>query len=585
MRNQIFNIQNSIRKSGPRIKKWDWWILLILAGGLAFRLVLAHGCRFAISFDEAHYLRLAARFREAGFSGLFHPYWPPFFSLAIAIANWFIPSLETAGRIVNMFSGVLMIWLVYRMARELFGPWEARISACFIAFHPPLAFGSTNVMPESLFSLTVILGIFIGWKSLQKKRWTLGFVSGILWGAAYLIKPEGVGFLLVFLGILLVFMFIRGFKKAFPAVPLSGLAALIGFILISASYLAYLHDSVGRWTLSTKGMVDQQMSAAVYFKDEANPDPFFHLTKDNRHLPYDMAWHFGTLRELSTLEGGRQRIVDIPLADYAKKYVKNFYHLTKTSIPQLFGLALFALFVSGFFGHVLKDKNRLGYVFYLFAYIVFFWFLVIPMFHINERYLIPLFPVCFLWFGKGADVLYHWLIRAWKTGFQRRSQSTDRIVFFPFVFLLGVLLVFEFFPELARLAGIRHDNPDRWADPVELKQAGLWLRGHTDHPAILMSPNKAVDFYAGQYDIRKGASFSYDSVERNVAYSRHQGVEYLVCSSRYLFWFPVMSQLIDGRNIPPGLSLIYKSDQPAGIKTAIYRLAPDPSLKNEREIR
>jgi hypothetical protein len=94
---------------------------------------------------------------------------------------------------------------------------------------------------------------------------------------------------------------------------------------------------------------------------------------------------------------------------------------------------------------------------------------------------------------------------------------------------------------------------------------------------VIADVNKAVDFYAGQMDIRKGASFSYDPVERNLAYARSRNASYFVFSSRYSAWFPNMNPLLDGKGIPAGLSLVYASDDPPGIRTVIYRIDPRDS--------
>jgi 4-amino-4-deoxy-L-arabinose transferase-like glycosyltransferase len=557
----------------PQRKRLDIWILVLLFGALACRLALAFRFRYAISFDEAHYVQLAGSFLKKGFPGLLHPYWPPFFPFAIAIFNVIIGNLETAGRLVNIVSGCLTMLLVYRMTRELFGKKEGRISAAFAAFYPPVAFGSTNVMPEPLFSLLALFGIFLGWKAIRKMRPLLGFASGLFWGASYLVKPEGIGFLFVFFVFIVLFICVDGLKRGGWKWISAGAAAFLGFIFLATPYLIYLHDATGKWTLSSKGAVNQQLEAAVYFQDQSNPDPFFHLTIDDRHLPYDMAYHFGTLRELSKLQEGTRRVVAIPYIQYLEKYVKNFYHVVKYNVPQLFTITLFLLFAVGLTGSV-YDRRRIGYLFYVLGNLAFFWFLVVPMFHVNDRYFLPLFPVCLVWVGRGAVVLSRW------------TADNLRVAFGPFkvahrtggAVVILLVLIFGFLPESAKLAAVRPDSAEMWADPVEQKQAGAWLMRHSDHPPILMSLNKAADFYSGQIEIRKGASFSLDSIDRNLAYGRYRGVEYLVFSSRYLSWFPNLSPLIEKQKLPRGLILVYESDQPAGVRTVVYRVAIADSL-------
>ncbi len=594
----------------------------ILLGAAIFRIVLILAFRQAVSFDEPHYLRLAGSFLERGFTGLLHPYWPPFFPLVIAFFKPLTGDLETAGRLVNLVSACVTVWLVFRMSGVLFGKKESLIAAGFAAFYPPLAFVSTNVMPESLFSALGLGGIWIAWKALtaggktgrgtgskpepvlrgrMTDRTGPGHPSGILerlnpglhaagagllWGAAYLVRPEGIGFLLVFLAAAFFFFLFR--SPARNRAIAAAACASAGFLILAAPYWVYLRAETGAWTLSSKGSVNQQFESAVYFQDESNPDPFYHLTPDNRHLPVDMAYHSGTLRELAAVEGGRERVAEIPLSQTAVKFAKNYYRVLKQFIPQLFSALLLALFAAGLLGGV-SDFRRWDFAVYGLAFPAFFWLAVIPMFHVNERYFLPLFPLMLPWIGRGtvfvAERTAHFLSDSFPRRFaQRKSRNTGSAVAGRAAAFAtaAVIFVFGLLPETARLAGIRTDSTGAWADPVELKEAGRWLLRENGRPPVLMSLNKAVDFYAGQYDMRKGASFSYDDVSRNLAYARNRGVEYMVFSSRTLFWFPNLAPLLTEGGPPEGLRLVYASDQPGGIRTVVYRVEPaGPSAPGE----
>ncbi len=545
-------------------------ILLLFIIGMAFRLFAMVRLQFAVTFDEAHYVRLAKSFLDTGWSGLFHPYWLPFYPLMIAVFHAFGIPLELAGRLVSVLMGTLTIGLVYCLAKALLGPREAKWSAFFYACYPPVVLGSTHVMPESLFSFLAIFGILLAWKALEKKQISLAVLAGILWSLCYLVKPEGIGFLLVFLmwGMLMFLIFPK-FSKPFFRQATVMVAVIIAWFIIALPYLLFLRQNTGTWTISTKGTVNQQFESAVYFQNEANPDPFFHLTKDNQHLPYDMAYHFGTTRELTQIEEGKSRIVRIHPFQLLQKFVKNFYHEVKTEIPQLFGIVLFILFVAGLFGFRTQDQIQILFFLYLFANVLFFWFILIPLFHLNERYFIPLFPLFFAFMGKGFLIFTQWCAENLAPLFKRPKFHWNNIA----SFLVGFFILgFGFFPEWARWISIRPEDPDAWADPVELKIAGNWLKSHSTHPPVLMSLNKAVDFYAAQFDMKKGASYSYDSIERNVEYARHRGVEYLVFSSRYLFWFPNLNPLIEKKEIPSGVQLVYEMEFPKGIHTVVYQL-------------
>jgi len=539
-------------------------MFILFLAAMLLRLLLLR-FRFAVSFDESHYLRLAGSFFSQGLSGLLHPYWPPLFPMLIAAAKPFTGNLEWAGHLLNATAGSLLVVLVYRLALELVDRREAVLSAFIVAFHPALAFMSTDVMPETTYALLGIGGMLTGWKAFHRKSWLLSGLAGALWGLAYLAKPEATGFPMVY-AILLILFWKRARNKPDRLTWAARLAVLcIGFAIVAAPYLVYLRQATGTWTLSTKGMVNQQMEAVVLLGAGDTADPFFHLTADNRHLPYDMAYHSGDLQDLLKRREGRERVIRLNPVDYAVKFMKNFYRVERNAVPSLFTLVLLVSCALGFFSPIFGRERRKGWL-YCIAFIAFYWFLLIPFFHVNERYFIPLLPVALIWSGRGLFVLKGWIVRY---AFDRRKRSMTAWV------LLSVWgAAFFAIPEAAKVLSVRPSNPDMWAQPVEMKEAGLWLKNFTGHPPILMSLNKSVDFYAGQVDIRKGASFSYDSVERNVAYARLRGVEYMVFSSRYLGWFPNLRPLFDAEIPSPFLDRIYDRTRPEGVRTVIFRVTP-----------
>jgi 4-amino-4-deoxy-L-arabinose transferase-like glycosyltransferase len=551
--------------------------------GLVFRLFLMLTARFAVSFDEAHYLRLGASFLERGLSGLLHAYWPPFFPCMIALVGGVVRDLELAGRLISVLSGALLVFPIYRLGKALVGDRAAKLAALFVMLYPPLAYNATNVMPETLYSLVCIVGIYTGWKALDEGRPILGLAAGLLWGAGYLMRPEGVGFVLVygaFMGILLIKNLVgRAWNGRFVLVPI---LSVVGFLLLAMPYVIYLRQATGVWTLSTKGRVNQQLEAAVMFDNGAIKDPFLHLTPDNQSLPYDMAVHFGNIKELASSEMGRSHVMTIPLQNYVRKYVTNFYRVVKYAVPHTMTSVLFILWAVGFF-HETYDSRRWKLIFYLAANVVFFWFLLVPMFHVNDRYLMPLFPLCFIWVGQGCLVIYDWIVRVLEGNTASRGRFFRHRHVLSGGFIWIAILAFSFLPELGKIIKIQKYSRDMWSEPVELKEAGHWLKAHTDHPPVLMSLNKAVDYYAGQFDMRKGASFSYDSVERNLAYARHRGVDYLVLSSRYLEWFSNLRPFIESQNPSAEVSRIYDKTDPSGVRTVIYRMQPDPIHSEEGE--
>jgi len=555
------------------LKNRDWTLAALFLTAFAFRLFLMLQARSAVGFDEAHYLRLAGSFLAQGLPGILHPYWPPLFSACIALVHLIVGNLEIAARLLNIFLGSLAALVIYHLARQLFGRKKSLLAAALFAFYPPIAFSHTNVMAETVYTFLGLSGIFAGLKSLTQGSIKWAITAGLCWSGCYLVRPEGIGFLLVYIGFSSIWFLIEFFKKRDFRKIILIFCAAFSFSLLAGPYLYYLRQATGKWVLSTKGEVNQQLEAAVIFEESQTvKDPFYHLTKDNQHLPYDMAYHFGNLRQLTASQEGQKRIVGISLKNYIVKYSRNFYKLIRYAIPQTVTALFLILGALGFFMRSYKIKEW-PFILYFGANILFFWFVLIPLFHVNNRYLMPLFPLVFIWAAPGLVALTDWL----KSSLQQ-SNLPDRfnrikkripIILTLFFLSLGYL------PEMGKIASISKDSSDMWADPVELKEAGLWLKGQTDSPPTLMSLNKAVDFYAGQYDMKLGASFSYDPIDRNVAYALHRQVDYLVMSERYLSWFPNLSPLFELEEPHPQLQRVYDKTNAAGPRTVVYRLLPD----------
>jgi len=545
-----------------KMKRIDVVLVTAIGIGLCFRLLLWKATRFMISFDEANYLRLAAHARGIDCLSLLHPYWSPFYPFLVWCFSPFFQNMESAGRWVNVLAGTGMIPLMYMWSRRLFGSASARITALMVAIYPTLAFHNTSVMPEALYSLSGILGMFLGWRALVRQQWRDGLFAGICWGAAYLSKPEGIGFIFVFGVCSLFWKIVIKNKISWMKTAALVLVTTGGFLILASPYLIYLKRSTGTWTISTKSFLNQQMEASVAFNEGPVKDPFFHVTSDNRYLPYDMGMHFGNFHELKSLTESKERIVRLSFRKYILKYFKNLYQLMKETLPQLFGIVLLIFFILGFFDSTYPSQKFL--IFYLLLFVGFYWFGMVPLFHVNARYLMPLFPVFFIWIGRGNCVLYRWFtqlsMHKWRFSRQISVALTS------ILFLGGVFLI-----EMGAIINRSRPDPGMWAQPLELKEAALWLKSRVESPPRLMTLNKAIDFYAGQYDMTQGASFSYDSIKKNVSYARHRGCEYLVFTSRYLHWFENLKPLV-GDTDPPDIERIYDKTDFQGVRAVIYRL-------------
>lgn len=538
-------------------------LLLLLAFAVLFRLFLLK-YQFEVGWDEANYLILARAFAQGNWQAALHPYWSPMFSVCIALFSFVFSDFALSARMVSLVAGVLVLLPVYFFAKEVFNHKIAIISAALLAVFPPIAFYSTSAWSESTYMAFSVFGIYFGWKTVKKKSVLQGFVTGILFGLAYLTKPEGIGYFAVYLAILLILLVVRPKRRkhfgSWALIPFY----ILGFVLMSAPYVLFLHQSTGQWTLSSKVLANQQFEAN-YYTDEAYD--FNSLNSDNTQMPMDMIFHEGNFLEL--VHKQQQPTQSIGLGLLVKKYSKNLFQLLKKDIPALFGVILGILAVLGLFGKG-WSKQAVPINGYLLSYVIFFWLCVVPLFHINDRYLLSGFVLCFVWMGKGVVLWFEWMTDVLKKLNSPKVQHYYKSL--AIVFVASMIFLLGYLPETAKIVARDRGTDYFWAEAPELKKAGLWIRSQEKSSPVIMSYNKAVDYYSGCSDIKLSVSFPSNPIDRIVKYAINKNVDYIVVSQRYLTAFPNLAPFFQDEELPSDLILVYEDLEDTGLGVRIFQV-------------
>ena len=539
-------------------------LIYLMIAGLALRLFMLQ-YRFAVSFDEINYLKLGVSGSLNGFGQILHTYWSPLLPACIAFFAHFTEQYEMAARLVSILASVLTLLPIYGLGKMVFGKRVGVIAAGFFALFPPLAFQSTLVLTEPLVMLFGAFAIFFGLRMLQRHSVANALLAGLCGGLSYLAHPAGFGFPLL-LGFWLIFgqvtnlFTIRRLRLVY-LVP----ALVFGFLIFAAPYLHYLKEETGHWTLSAKGAANLQMEAP----DSSGGDPFRSLNADNSVVPIDLIFHQGTfLRQNSARESGPVR--KVRMKAFLVKFVKNFANVLQRGVPQVLTTLPLMLLGLGLFGSVWRGSQG-KCVLYLSSFMIFYWLLLVPLFHIHLRYLSPVWPVCTVFIAAGAINLYEWLSIympitkfAWRKSFSASSVAAGLIV-------SGFFLL-SFLPEVGRVLARTATSTESVADPVGQKAAGLWLKEHTTVTPVIMSRNHAVDFYAGNYDIRTSVTIPKNELERVLSYARNRSVSHLVLDERYASEYPRLAPLLSNDFTHEHLDAIYREKDESGLVTVIYEL-------------
>ncbi len=222
-------------------KQRNYAIVPILVAGLALRIYVALTSA-AIEMDGIGYATMADNFAKGLFSRAFESVFPPVYPLFVAPVHLVIANVETAGRLVSLMFGVLLIYMSFVFARRFFrDEGKALWVALLVAFHPYLVRYSGAVLSEAcaafLFSATVF-SFYMGWQE-ERRRYIV--ISGLCLTLTYLTRPEYIVFYVPFILCLLA-------RRRF----LDSLLFFVPFVVLGFLYMGALWWQTGAWMVSRK---------------------------------------------------------------------------------------------------------------------------------------------------------------------------------------------------------------------------------------------------------------------------------------------------------------------------------------------
>jgi 4-amino-4-deoxy-L-arabinose transferase-like glycosyltransferase len=246
--------------------------LALLAAVLAFA-ALVRVVRWqvtAVMFNDGPaFLALAEAIASGdwGFA-LGHPF-HPLYPAAIAALEPIVRDRETAAVSVSVLSGTAAVASLYLFVRVLLGPLHAWVAAGLLAVHPRAIEYSGDIQSEGLYLALFLAAAALLWRGLREARTGSAFGGGVLAGAAYLTRPEGLGLVIVAIGIAGLRL-LRGRWGARRAIGWSA-AAVAGVVLLTAPYVAWLRAEEGVWMVSQKKSLAVMVGVAE--RPSSGPDP------------------------------------------------------------------------------------------------------------------------------------------------------------------------------------------------------------------------------------------------------------------------------------------------------------------------
>jgi Dolichyl-phosphate-mannose-protein mannosyltransferase len=468
-----------------------------------------------------------------------HTLWPPFYPALLGVVSLAIPDLEMAGRVVSLITGTLAVGFLYLIAHTLFSKETALYTAVLLATHPEISRASLTVMSESTYLCLLLAGIWLTVGILQKVRLYLCILVGLIFGCAYLTRPEAIGFLVLIPLLIICAHFRSGGQR--QKVFIGVVALFAGFIVLAGPYVLFLRVHTGQWQISGKtlhnlAITDPRLGHSLEEK-------FHGLSPDGTHIGVTRV----TVSEVVQYWREHPRV-------FVKRYTRlllDQYHevLPGACHPLLLALAGIGLY------HGQWQRSSSGKLLLLVALFPFF---IYPLSHVEQRYMIPLLPFVLIWAGLGVAVVVEGLQRA----------RTPRVLFHRSIPVRALahtavvaVLLLPYFGFLIRPYDMG----------AEQKVVGQWMRQHIGTDAKIMERTHVVAFYAD------GIPFDlpYASLQQVLKYGARIGAEYLVVSEDRRH-HPDLLALIDGTKVAPELCLVHVFDESAHFqirkKIALYRV-------------
>ncbi|MDD5559208.1 glycosyltransferase family 39 protein [Candidatus Methylomirabilis sp.] len=478
---------------------------------------------YMIDYDFYVWVEGAKTLRQEGIGAVGKVYKEPLLSLLLnLVAPIFGGNYEGAGKAISLLSGSIAIGLVFLLAYELFGSrLLALLAALLVAVHPQIIYYSTHPFSEALYLCLIMLAMLCFWRAHQGGSLPVAVASGVVLGLAFLTRIPGIATVLTLL--LLSFATLAaGRFQSRPAMARCA-AVTLGFLLLAGPYWISIHSHTGQWRLSNKVDPNVLIREAYSAYDPAQKVENYERLlygADRAAVPEESGLFTSFLRHpLPMLTAYRHQLfLGLQLA-----------HFVFPLALVVLGLIVLMCLAWG------GDEARKRGIVYLSMLAPFFAY---PLGHVELRYMAPLIPVFVLLALEGTRWAGSYLPKL------LRQERTEAMVKRAGLALSVTAAVVILAWSGRELAAYLQRTP--WSEPIELQQAGLWLKTHTAPDAVIMARKPMPAFYAE----RSWVPLPYTDYEGLLRSLREQRVSFLV-----------MDEIFAGRLRPQLRFLLYEPDR------------------------
>lgn len=517
-------------------------ILTLIIIALSIRLFFLQ-FRQVIETDGYFYATCGKNLIEGkGFTnmdGTPHLTFSPLPSLLIGIFWLIFKDLELAGRMVSILSGSFLILPVYLFAKNLWNKKIAILTSFLVIFYPGLVNISTQVGSDSLYTFVLVSMIYIFWLALNKKEnsWLYFISVGFMLGLCYLARAIGfVYFLVISLWTGIFFLFKR--KNARQLV-FNIIICFIAFLIVSSPYLVFIYKQTNHLSLVPEAgrWLSILQTAESEEELEIAKTSISGVQKIEIKDKYSLLGYFKQYPKL-----------------FAVKFIKGIFLFYKRKLPDEIPSLIIIFIGLGLLGIPFnKEKFKKDIFLLSLAFplsIQAFW----GTWGADSRYIIPLTPFVLVLTSLGLYFFKDNFLNSLEI-----NSSLRRIIFI----LTVTIIIISFFPSILKIAIQKSE------EPIEHKEAGLWLKQFDNSKPLIMSRKPWVAFYSEGIWI----CLPYGTYEEIINYAKKNKVKYLVIDEMLITKLrPQLTFLLKESRAPVDLELIYK-DKFSGRSILIYKLS------------
>ena len=506
------------------------WLPALLLSALAILLrILVATRREGIDIDGITYLENAkVIFRDWRAINVLHP---PLYSLVLApfISLWQDP--EWGGRVISAVLGGLWVWPTLWLARETTDERVSWTTGLLVVLMPAAVDASTRVMSEAIFGLCLTAFLVSLVRTLRTASLPAACLSGIIGGLAALARPEGMAYLVLSWGLLMLAPLLLGGSWTARRSLATTVAVTILWFAVLFPYMLVVRHQIGRWHWSGNPGATLRWSESV---GDERPNAFVErVTTETPQegRPAGILWYvMSRPREVA-----RRVLISLHLMD---KY-------TLPGLLQTGGIILVAIGIVR-----LRFQRRSARP---------EWFLAasllplagVLLFHVESRFFVSILPVLSIIAGVGLA----------RVGRERHSTDPESLTTLGSVLLVVVLL--SFVPWILR--------PWLREDPAGVeKKAGLWLRSTSGPGTVFIGRYPVIGYYADA----RGIPFARRPLDVALEEGRRAGARFLIVDSvRLPESRPDLLWLVAGDRLRGDLKTAHVIEDRAGLRVVIYRIA------------